>query len=258
MANEFCAKNIRIILGDCHEELGDLTCEALISDPPYSPKTHDGHKSVTRQLNAKKDSNEKRRFIDYPPMTREKVDSFIDLWVPRVYRWVVIMTDHISYPWYREAMERHDRYVFAPVPFVDYGIRPRQCGDGPASWTSWLCVSRPKGKYFAKWRSLPGAYVTKPGKRLTRYVVGGKPLDIMRQIVCDYTNMGDLIVDPFAGGATTLVAAGIEGRKAVGCELDEETFNVSVARLKEYNHRATYFEQQWSKVITSAKPRGEG
>jgi site-specific DNA-methyltransferase (adenine-specific) len=53
----------------------------------------------------------------------------------------------------------------------------------------------------------------------------------MRQIVCDYTLSGDLIIDPFAGSGTTLLAAAIEGRRAIGAEMDPKTFALAVKRL---------------------------
>lgn len=53
----------------------------------------------------------------------------------------------------------------------------------------------------------------------------------MRELIRDYTRPGDLIVDPFAGGGTTLLAAAIEGRRCIGAELDPETYRKAVKRL---------------------------
>jgi site-specific DNA-methyltransferase (adenine-specific) len=54
----------------------------------------------------------------------------------------------------------------------------------------------------------------------------------MRAIIRDYSRPGDLIVDPCAGGATTLIAAAIEGRRSIGSEMDETTFKKAQARIK--------------------------
>jgi site-specific DNA-methyltransferase (adenine-specific) len=54
----------------------------------------------------------------------------------------------------------------------------------------------------------------------------------MRAIVKDYSRPSDLIVDPFAGSGTTLIAAAIEGRRAIGAECDPETYAKAVKRIK--------------------------
>ena len=55
---------------------------------------------------------------------------------------------------------------------------------------------------------------------------------LMRAIVRDYSRPGDLVCDPFAGGGTTLLAAVMEGRQAIGAELDPITFEKAEARLR--------------------------
>jgi site-specific DNA-methyltransferase (adenine-specific) len=54
----------------------------------------------------------------------------------------------------------------------------------------------------------------------------------MRALVRDYTKPGDLIVDPCAGAATTLIAAAIEGRRAIGAECDPETYAIAKERIE--------------------------
>jgi len=227
---------IEIRLGPWQEWTGEVECDCIITDPPYSPKTHEGHNSLTKQI-------KKKKKIEYSAMRANDVWHFCNVWSPSVKGWMVIFTDHFSYPWYREALEANGRYVFAPIPFVDHGIRPRQCGDGPSNWTSWMVMARPKGREYTKSGSLPGYYGT-DGKREKRFVIGGKPLTVMREIIKDYSKEDDLIVDPFCGGATTLIAAGIEGRRAIGFEKDPKTYSIAVDRLKEYNQRESYFEYQ--------------
>ena len=57
----------------------------------------------------------------------------------------------------------------------------------------------------------------KHGKHSTQ-----KPLSGMRWAVETLTNPGDLILDPFAGSGSTLVAAMETGRRSIGVELSEE------------------------------------
>jgi DNA modification methylase len=87
-------------------------------------------------------------------------------------------------------------------------------------------VARPKR--LSKWGTLPGGYTGPPGERVH---IGGKPLWLMRALVRDYTKPGDLVCDPMAGAATTLIAALSENRRAIGAEVDPETFAVAQKRM---------------------------
>lgn len=58
-----------------------------------------------------------------------------------------------------------------------------------------------------------------------------KPLWLMRALVDVHTNPGAVILDPYAGSGTTLVAARFLGRRAVGIEGDEAYCEAIATRL---------------------------
>jgi site-specific DNA-methyltransferase (adenine-specific) len=60
-----------------------------------------------------------------------------------------------------------------------------------------------------------------------------KPVGLMEALLAMSTNPGDLIVDPFAGSGSSLVAAKRLGRRAVGFELDEGYYRMIEHRLGE-------------------------
>lgn len=57
----------------------------------------------------------------------------------------------------------------------------------------------------------------------------------MRPFILHYSQPDDLIVDPFAGWGTTLVAAVAEGRRALGIELEPSRANIINTRLQRLN-----------------------
>lgn len=63
--------------------------------------------------------------------------------------------------------------------------------------------------------------------------VAEKPIDLMMYLVDKVTQPGDLIIDPFCGSGSTLVAAKNIGRKAVGIEIDERWCEVTAERLRQ-------------------------
>lgn len=58
------------------------------------------------------------------------------------------------------------------------------------------------------------------------------PLEIPKRCITATTDPGDLILDPFAGSGTTLLAAKLEGRRAIGIELEEKWCEVTANRLR--------------------------
>jgi hypothetical protein len=242
----------------------DLTCV----DSPYSERTHRGHNDGTATINratdharrqiargggraqggvtyegriraAERDGGD-RRPITYAPWTPRDVDAFVDCWAPKTRGWFLAFSDHVLAPAWEAALERHDRYVFAPLACVEPGSRIRTAGDGPANWATWLIVSRPQERFYARWGSLPGAYVVPPGegdtrsgrRQETRRIVGAKPLWMMERIVEHYSRPGMLVCDPCMGGATTLRAASKLGRPSIGGDIDRDTALLAVERLR--------------------------
>jgi hypothetical protein len=55
-----------------------------------------------------------------------------------------------------------------------------------------------------------------------------------RYYIAHLTRPGEPVVDPFAGSGTTLLAALLEGRRALGAERDPQTFRVALARLTDH------------------------
>jgi hypothetical protein len=224
--------------GRYQDALADVeSCDLCIFDAPYSEKTHGGHDDgVREEVSTNPHAHDrswaerggKRNSIDYWFWTESEVNEAVDLWSPRTRGWFVTITDHVLAPIFAAALERHGRYVFAPIPLVETGSRVRLSGDGPSSWTCWVIAARPRAEPYSKWGTLRGAYV---GPREPKPVIGGKPLWAMKQLVEDYSRHGDLVVDICAGGGTTLLAAKLLGRRAIGAELDAKTHALALARI---------------------------
>ena len=64
-----------------------------------------------------------------------------------------------------------------------------------------------------------------------------KPLSVMRELVRIAEPSG-LVLDPFAGSATTGVAAVLEGRRFLGFELSEEYLRIGRGRLRAIDAQA--------------------
>jgi site-specific DNA-methyltransferase (adenine-specific) len=72
----------------------------------------------------------------------------------------------------------------------------------------------------------PESWEKKFGKHPTQ-----KPVALLERILLASTNEGDLVLDPFNGGGTTLVSAFRLRRHALGCELSLDSIELSVRRI---------------------------
>lgn len=217
---------IEIRLGRWQDVLCDITeCDALITDPPYSERTHAGQRTG---------SETRKPTIAYESLTNDGVTDLAAGLHKRTKHWAAIFCDHLGFVSHETCWDFCGWYTFAPVLWLTDTPPPRLAGDGPCNAAEYLMIARPRIRLEAdRTGSRPGRYMVRG-----RYscdapagIAGQKNLDGMRALIKDYTLPGDLICDPFAGSGTTLLAAAIEGRRAIGAERDPKTFDLAVRRL---------------------------
>jgi DNA modification methylase len=61
------------------------------------------------------------------------------------------------------------------------------------------------------------------------------PISLARKIIELFTHKGELVLDPFNGSGTTIVAAKDTDRNAIGFDINEEYCNLSKARIAQEN-----------------------
>ena len=216
------ADGVTLYQGDCMEIMPSLSgVNAVISDPPFSTRTHEGHDSGVREGR----DGASRKSLGYAAWTDKEV-SKVCAALPSV-GWVCILTDHmLARDWEKRLLEI-GRYVFAPIPVFVRGRSVRLSGDGPSSWTDWMVAARTKAEH--KWGTLPGVY---EGNRGSIEHMGGKPLNAMCRIVEDYSRPGDTVLDFCMGAATTAIACIRTGRKFIGIEKDPQHFKTARLRIE--------------------------
>ena len=60
-----------------------------------------------------------------------------------------------------------------------------------------------------------------------------KPIELYQRIIKASSNEGDLVIDPFAGSGTTLIAAKRTGRRFAGCDANPDAVALGNRRLAE-------------------------
>jgi site-specific DNA-methyltransferase (adenine-specific) len=69
------------------------------------------------------------------------------------------------------------------------------------------------------------------------------PLRLARDHILSWSIAGDLVFDPFLGSGTTAIAALMEGRRAIGCEIDPGYFAIAQRRIADAQARPRLFEE---------------
>jgi site-specific DNA-methyltransferase (adenine-specific) len=85
------------------------------------------------------------------------------------------------------------------------------------------------------WTDCPSMGANTPLRKETTGYATQKPLRLLERIVRTCSNESDLVVDPFCGSGTTLVAAAQAGRRALGCDVGDLAIATAAARLAAEN-----------------------
>ncbi len=68
-----------------------------------------------------------------------------------------------------------------------------------------------------------------------------KPVALMEHLIRQSSNAGDIVLDPFAGSGSTLLAAKRLHRQYIGFEIDPEYYQIAMRRLEQITIQKTLF-----------------
>jgi DNA modification methylase len=83
-----------------------------------------------------------------------------------------------------------------------------------------------------------------------------KPVALVAGAILDSTKRGDLVLDPFLGSGTTIIAAHKTGRRAAGLELDPTYGDVIIRRFERYTGSSAVHAQSGLSFAEEAEARG--
>jgi len=233
---------INLIHAECvaaMRKLADKSVDHTITDPPYSAKTHSSGKRYRR-------GDIVDHVIAYKPMTPAIMRAVSKQIVRITRRWIVITCDTDSPQLWRAALEA------AGAEFVRHGIfykddaQPQMSGDRPGSGFECVVICHaPRDSGRMRWNGggrCARWHATSDSRQPGGLIVDGqKPLALMRALVSDFTDAGDLVCDPYSGGGTTAVACQELGRRFLGWEQDRDTYDKASTRIKEAGKQQPLF-----------------
>lgn len=136
------------------------------------------------------------------------------------------------------------------LPLLEYFVQQKKCNYNLLTWhksnpipacgnkyitdTEYILFFRQKGvKIYGSVDTKHTYYITplnQKDKRLYKHPTV-KPLNIVRNLIINSSQENDVVFDPFMGSGTTGVAAMELNRRFVGCEINEQYFNIAKRRI---------------------------
>jgi site-specific DNA-methyltransferase (adenine-specific) len=192
-----------------------------ITDPPYEEKAHGG----TRRTRAVLEGRTPYAAIDFAPITPGQRRLFGT--VPCA--WMIIFCQAEAVGLYQAVLGAKYR---APLFWVKRDGAPNFQGDRPGmGYETMACAWGRPGQ--ADWNrgGKRNLYFHSPRHDPAWPHPTQKPVALMRELIRDFTQPYETILDPFMGSASTGVACLLEGRSFIGIELDATYFAMACDRL---------------------------
>jgi len=220
--------------GDCLDILPTLDpVDHVITDPPYSEHVHS--KSM-RGADGWLGPIEVERDLGFASVTDDD-RTVVMACHPR--RWTLVFSDVESTHRWRESAEGHVEYVRTGA-WVKVGGAPQFTGDRPAVGFEAISIFHQPGRKAWNGGGRPAVWsvpivLDRGNDSATewRCHTAQKPERLMEMLVAEFTDPGEVILDPFAGSGTTGVAAKRLGRRAILIEREERYCEVAVKRLRQ-------------------------
>jgi site-specific DNA-methyltransferase (adenine-specific) len=218
---------ITLYCGDCFDVLPSLTSgsvDLVLVDPPYGKEWRSGFRRVSFDFLRGDDGSFDTLEMLSLCLSALKIHRHLycfglQSWgtlpiagsTELIWDKEIVGSGDLTLPW----GPQHERILFG----VYYPSKAnRQAGDGR------LAARLRRGSIL---RSI------RPNSMRVRHHPTEKPVDILQQMIESSTMLGECVLDPCAGIGSTLVAARMEGRRAIGIEIEEAFCEIAANRLRQ-------------------------
>jgi site-specific DNA-methyltransferase (adenine-specific) len=229
---------ITVYHADCRAVLGELDAvDHVMTDPPYSTDTSDGARTVSLD----------RTLIDFGATDAAELTRTLSL--VRLRRWCVLTCDWQHVLPLKLVPPIGWRFVRMGA-WVKPNPTPQFTGDRPGSGFEAVAILHAGISGRMRWNGggLPAVWTH---AKIASGHPTGKPEGLLLDWIAQFTDPDDLILDPFMGSGTTLVAAKRLGRRAIGIELDERHCALTVRRLQQSALPFEYAEAELTELDAS-------
>ena len=253
------------VIGDCTLYQGDClkmvahigTVDHIVCDPPYESSLHASKNSSRGPVRA--DAGPNLKGLNFAPIDTIR-DDFIRVAESSCAGWFIAFCTVEGVAKWADAINPSGMKYKRACIWVKPDSTPQLNGQGPAQGAECF-VAAWCGTGHAKWNAggKRGVYkhLVNPSDR-HRLHPTEKPWRLFAEILADFTNEGEAILDPFMGSGTTGVACVKLGRKFIGIELDPDYFEIACERIRDaYRQPDMFIEAEKPKPAEQIDMLGE-
>jgi site-specific DNA-methyltransferase (adenine-specific) len=233
------------------------TFNLILQDPPYATTQNDWDKPIDFQSlwpeweRTAKD-NAAIIFTAAQPFATDLINSNRKLFKYDLIWYKPLGTGHLNAK--KMPMRNHELilvfYKKTPVynPQMGVGIRKKGLRDNNRNGGCYGNFAKGSGieSFDDEGKRFPQSVIeiTNGDRTIENEHPTQKPVDLMRYLITTYSNSGDLVFDGYSGSGTTAVAAYMEGRDAICCEIDAKHgyYQNSVNRLNTLKSQVSIFD----------------
>jgi DNA modification methylase len=222
-----------LYLGDCLDVLPTLqNVDSVITDPPYEAIMHKAKAGASRRIRT--DGRREIKSLDFDCIDDIRGD-IANLVAGMCEGWSLIFCTPEGVGRWADAINASAAKYKRACIWVKPDSTPQLNGQGPAMGYENIVASW-CGTGHSRWNAggKRGVYTHLTNAR-DRHGVHPteKPVRLMKELIGDFTNQGDLIADPFMGSGTTGVACAQMARRFIGIEKSREYFDIACQRIED-------------------------
>ena len=211
------------------KNIPDASVNLVVTDPPYRV-TSRGSAGTMGGFWKNKISNAGKIF--------ENNDIDVSEYFPELFRVLCdksvayVMTNNINL---RDMLNEGEKVGFRFIKSLIWKKNNKICGRYYMNCFEYILMFR-KGSYQGINNGGTPDILDVPIKKLkredgTNYHDTEKPVELMKILIENSSNVGDIVLDPFMGIGATGVACTELNRKFIGCEIDDKYFTVAKSRI---------------------------
>lgn len=211
----------------------DRSVDLLLTDPPYGiSRRYTCESQVPRRLRANGTDFIMPRgyFGEWDEVNPHEWTAVV---LPKVAGWALTFCAQAQIGIYCDIFTGHGLVAVGPMVWHKTNPVPFNHKYKPVNaWEAVVVGKRPGTPFNGNGEAVHNVFVHKSPSPQQRIHPTQKPLPLIAEFVRLFSKPNGLVFDPFAGSATTVVAAAQQTRRVIAYERDAALFNTAVERVE--------------------------